>query len=132
MLQSFKITATIAATPKQIYKAWLDGKEHAAFTGEAAESDPRVGGHFTAFGDYIKGTNLELVPNKKIVQAWRTTEFSDGHGDSRLEITLEKVNGGTKVTLNHTGIPDGRGESYKDGWKKFYFRPLKKYFERKK
>jgi len=25
-------------------------------------------------------------------------------------------------------IPDGQGENYKQGWKDFYFKPMKKYF----
>ena len=132
MLQSFKISTALPATPKQVYKAWLSSEEHTAFTGEAAEVDPKVGGRFVAFGDYIKGTNLELRPNKKIIQAWRTTEFSADHKDSRLEITLEEIKGGTKLTLSHTAIPDGRADSYRDGWKNFYFKPMKKYFSSKK
>ncbi|HUI29978.1 MAG TPA: SRPBCC family protein [Candidatus Acidoferrales bacterium] len=132
MAQSFKISTTLPATAKRIYSAWLSGKEHAAFTGERARVDPKVGGRFTAFGDYIKGTNLELQPNKKIVQAWRTTEFPADGEDSRLEVTLERVDGGTKLTLTHSNIPDGQADSYKDGWKKFYFKPMKEYFGAKK
>lgn len=132
MSQSFKISTTLPATAKQVYRAWLSGKEHAAFTGEAAEVDPKVGGRFTAFGDYIEGTNLELQPNKKIVQTWRTTEFPAGSEDSKLEVTLENIDRGTKLTLAHSNIPDGQADSYKDGWRKFYFKPMKKYFGMKK
>jgi activator of HSP90 ATPase len=131
MSQSFKISTTLPATAKQVYRAWLSGREHAAFTGEAAEVDPKVGGRFTAFGDYIEGTNLELQPNKKIVQAWRTTEFPAGSEASRLEVTLENMDRGTKLTLAHSNIPDGQADSYKDGWRKFYFKPMKKYFTEK-
>lgn len=132
MSQSFKISTTLPANARQIYRAWLSGKEHAAFTGDAAEVDPKVGGRFTAFSDYIEGTNLELQPNKKIVQAWRTTEFPAGSEDSRLEVTLEEMKTGTRLTLTHSNIPDGQGDSYKDGWKKFYFKPMKEYFGKKK
>lgn len=131
MAQSFKISTTLPATPTQIYKAWLSGEEHTAFTGEAAEVDLRVGGHFKAFGNYIEGTNVKLHLNKKIIQAWRTTEFPAGSEDSTLEIVLEEVKGGTKLTLTHSNIPDGQADSYKDGWKKFYFKPMKEYFGKK-
>jgi activator of HSP90 ATPase len=132
MAQSFKISTTLPATAKQIYKAWLNAEEHAAFTGKAAEAEQRVGGRFTAFGNYIEGTNLKLHLNKKIVQAWRTTEFPAGSEDSTIEIALEEVKGGTKLTLTHTNIPDGQADSYKDGWKKLYFKPMKEYFGKKK
>ncbi len=131
MAESFKISITLPATPKQLYKAWLSGKEHTAFTGESANVEPKVEGHFTAFGDYIKGKNIELVPNEKIVQAWRTTEFPEGSEDSILELTLKEVKGGTRLSLAHSNIPNRQGESYKDGWKKFYFKPMKQYFSSK-
>jgi activator of HSP90 ATPase len=37
---------------------------------------------------------------------------------------------GTRVTIIHSEIPAGQGEGYKKGWKDFYFKPMKKYFER--
>ncbi len=129
MAQSFKISVTLPATAKQVYKAWLSGKEHTAFTGETAKVDAKVGGRFTAFGDYIEGTNIELQPNRKIVQAWRTTEFPADAEDSVLELTTEEIKGGTKLTLSHSNIPDGQADSYKEGWKKFYFQPMKRYFK---
>ena len=132
MAQSFKISTTLPATAKEIYKAWLSSEEHTAFTGNAAEVDLRVGGRFTAFGNYIEGTNAKLYLNKKIVQTWRTTEFPAGSEDSILEISLEEMKTGTKLTLTHSNIPDGQADSYKDGWKKFYFRPMKEYFGKKR
>ncbi len=131
MTESFRISTTITATPRQIYKAWLSSKEHTAFTGDKAVIDPKVGGHFTAFGDYIEGTNVELKPNERIVQAWRTTEFPANAEDSRLEVILAETTGGTRFTLKHSKIPKGQGDSYKDGWKKFYFEPMKEYFASK-
>lgn len=134
MPESFKISTTLPATPKQVYKAWLSSKEHSAFTGDKAKASAKVGGKFTAFSGYIEGKNLELKPNKLIVQAWRTTEFPDGSEDSKLELTLEEVKGGTKLTLAQSKIPKGQGLRYEEGWKEFYFQPMKKYFagEKKK
>ena len=131
MPEKIKLSAVITATPKEIYNAWLDSKAHSAFTGGgAAKIDPKVKGKFTAWDDYISGRNLELVPNKKIVQAWRTTEFPAKHPDSRLEVILEPSAKGTKVTFVHTDIPDGQSADYKKGWKDFYFTPMKKYFSK--
>jgi activator of HSP90 ATPase len=131
MPEKIKLSAVIPATPKVIYNAWLDSKAHSAFTGGGvAKIDPKVKGKFTAWDDYISGTNLELVPHKKIVQAWRTTEFPAKHPDSRLEVILEPAAKGTKVTLIHSEIPDGQSADYKKGWKDFYFTPMKKYFSK--
>ena len=133
MVESLKLTITVPAKPKEVYKAWMSSAEHTEFTGEQAKIDPKVGGKFTAFGDYISGENLELKPGKLIAQSWRTTEYPDGHEDSRLEILFEEVKGGTKVTLVQTNIPRSQGTKYKSGWKEFYLQPLKRYFaERQK
>lgn len=128
MSQSFEISAVIPATPQEVYDAWLDGDEHAAMTGGEATCDATVGGRFTAWDGYIEGKNLELEPGRRIVQSWRTSEFSTGHPDSRLEILLEPDPAGAKLTLRHSEIPDGRGDSYRSGWNDHYFEPMQAYF----
>ncbi|HMF30555.1 MAG TPA: SRPBCC domain-containing protein [Candidatus Lokiarchaeia archaeon] len=130
MTESITISAIIPATPKDIYAAWLDSKKHSAMTGEKATIDPSIGGQFTAWEDFISGTTIELDPGHKIVQQWRTTDFPAGSPDSTLEVTLEDVETGTNVTIMHTGIPDSQGAELKDGWKEFYFVPMKKYFKK--
>jgi activator of HSP90 ATPase len=129
MKNRFKISATIPATPDAIFKAWLSTKGHTAMTGSPAKV---TGKKFTAWDGYIFGRTLELDPNRRIVQAWRTPEFPDDAPDSQLEVLFTKVQGGTKVTLVHTDIPEGQAESYKQGWKDFYFKPMKKYFGKSK
>jgi len=131
MTEQIKLTATFSVPPKQIYTAWLNGKEHGAMTGGGSSTaSNKVGGNFTAWDKYISGKNLELVPNKRILQSWRSTEFPNNHLDSYLLVKLEEVGGGTKLTLIHSEIPEGQSKSYKDGWKKFYFAPMKKYFHK--
>jgi uncharacterized protein YndB with AHSA1/START domain len=58
-------------TPQRIYAALLSSKDFAAFTGAPAEIDPKPGGAFSLFGGMVVGRNVELVPNQRIVQAWR-------------------------------------------------------------
>jgi len=129
MPESFTLTRVLPATPQQIYEAWLDDAGHTEMTGGAlATCDARPGGRFTAWDGYIEGTNVELVPNRRIAQDWRTSEFPDDAPDSRLVIDLEPSNGGTLLTLTHTNIPDGQGDSYKVGWVDNYFEPMHEYF----
>lgn len=130
--ESFKISAQFPISARELYQAWLDSKQHAGFTGSGARIVPRVGGKFSAWDGYILGKTLEMTPYSRIVQAWRTTAFPDGCGDSLIEITLEQVGGGTKMTIKHTEIPAGQAEGYKDGWRQFYFKPMKGYFSRGK
>src|SRR5512147_2671749 len=88
MKNGFKVSAVIPAKPSEIYKAWLSSKGHSAMTGSAAKVTGKVGGKFTAWDGYIFGRTLELEPDRRIVQAWRTSEFPDDAPDSRLEVLL--------------------------------------------
>jgi activator of HSP90 ATPase len=127
MKNDFTLTANFDTRPEAIYKAWLSTTGHTSMTGSPAKVDGSVGGEFTAWDGYIWGTFLELDENKRIVQAWRTGEFLEEHQDSHVEVLLEEVNGGTKLTLVHTKVPQGQ-DGYIKGWEDFYFTPMKEYF----
>ena len=128
---SFKFTVSdiIPAKPRAIYDAWLDCKAHGLMSGGKAKASAKVGAAFTAWDNYISGTNLELVRGKRIVQSWRSVEFAAGDKDSKLAITLKPAAGGTRVTLLHSSIPDSqKNGGYKEGWFESYFEPMKVYF----
>lgn len=129
-MESIEVSGIIPAAPERVYDAWLNSQEHTSFTGgEKAEIDPAVGGKFTAYSGYISGSNLELKKNRKIVQAWRTTEFPPGAPDSRLEIQLKRRDdGSTEIAFLHTDIPDGQSQRYQSGWIDFYLTPMRMYF----
>jgi uncharacterized protein YndB with AHSA1/START domain len=127
-LDSLRVVAEIPATAAEVYAAWLDTVEHGLMTGAQAAIDARVGGRHSAWGDYIEGTNLELEPGRRIVQSWRTTEFSGQDADSRLEVRFADVPGGCEVTIEHTEIPEGRGSQYQEGWRTHYFAPMTLHF----
>jgi activator of HSP90 ATPase len=129
MAESFEVSAVFPTqTPEKIYAAWLDSQSHSAMTGSPAVVDPALGGKFSAWDEYIQGQTLELEPTRRILQAWRTTEFPEDSPDSRLEILIEGVDDGVKVTLLHSEIPEGQGENFRQGWTEFYFEPMGRYF----
>jgi activator of HSP90 ATPase len=133
-MKSEKITMSVVlpATPEKIYQAWLNSKEHKAFTGSAAKISGKVNSVFTAWDKYISGKILELDENKRIFLSWRTTEFPAGAEDSLLEILLEPKGKSCKLSLKHWNIPDGQTRKYKEGWNDFYFDPMKEYFSNQK
>lgn len=128
MKNGFTISDIIPAKASEIYDAWLNSEGHTAMTGSAAQVDGKVGGKFTAWDGYISGTTLDLTPNQRIVQAWRTSEFPHDASDSRIEILLEEVDEGTKLTFIHSDMPKGQAESYRQGWDDFYYKPMKEFF----
>jgi activator of HSP90 ATPase len=129
MKNRFTLSEIISAKPAEIYEVWLSSEGHTAMTGSHAKADGKVGGKFSAWDGYIFGRTLELTPNQRIVQTWRTSEFPDDAPDSRLEVLLEEVAEGTKITLIHSDMPEDQIDSYRQGWEDFYFKPMKKYFK---
>ncbi|MHA2163467.1 MAG: SRPBCC domain-containing protein [Candidatus Thorarchaeota archaeon] len=131
MTEKLRTSSIIPGRPEDIYEAWLDSEKHGAMTGSKAEVEPGIDGKFTAWDGYIEGSTIEMEPGRRILQKWRTSNFPDGSPDSILEIVLEDVRKGTRVVLVHTEIPDGQAAEYEEGWREFYFEPMKRYFKRK-
>jgi activator of HSP90 ATPase len=127
MSTEFEISDVIPASPDVIYHAWLNSKEHTLMTGGQAKVSAVVGKTFEAWDSYIQGTNLALEAPRRILQHWRTTEFSEDEPNSELEITLEEEGQSTKITIRHSNLPD-HGMQYKQGWIEAYFIPMKEYF----
>ena len=131
MAIEFVVSTIIPASPEEIYDAWLSSEGHSGMTGSSASISTEVGSDFDAWDGYIHGRNLALEPDKRIVQSWRTSEFSADEPDSRIEITLEPVGNQTKLTLKHTGLPP-HGRQYEQGWVESYFEPMEEYFKGRK
>jgi activator of HSP90 ATPase len=118
-------------TPQRVYEALLDPKQFSAFTGAPAQIEVTAGGAFSCFGGMITRRNIELVPAKRIVQAWRVKIWPEGVY-SIVSFDLQQNGSGTRLTMTHDGFPDGMrahlsGEIGGGGWHKQYWEPLQKY-----
>ncbi len=122
----------IPAEPAKVYEAFVDAKKHTAFTGSKATGKPRIGAKFTAWDGYIYGKFLELEEGKKLVQEWITTDWAEGYGPSRLELSFKAVKGGTEIGMIQSNVPAEMVEELKEGWEEFYWKPLKEYFGKHK
>jgi activator of HSP90 ATPase len=127
MAVEFEISEVFPTTCGELYNAWLSSDGHSAMTGSPADVSGEVGAKFSAWDGYITGKNLALEPGKRILQAWRTSEFDDKDPDSTLEIHFTPVKQGARLTLKHTNLPSN-GMQYKEGWVESYFEPMKAYF----
>ncbi len=128
MAYTFTLTATIPASPQEIYEAWLDSLGHSEMTGAEARMSDEVGAEVSAWDGYISGRNLELVPGERIVQTWRTSEFADEHQDSVISVVLAELGDGTLLTLEHSNVPDDQRSYEEGGWQSNYFEPMVAYF----
>lgn len=125
-------------TPERVYSALTDPGEFekvtllsAAVTSgmvkttKAAQISREAGGEFVVFGGVISGRVIELVPNERIVQAWRAADWAPGvYSIARFELHAEGK--GTRLVFDHTGFPVGAAEHLAAGWKGNYWEPLNK------
>ena len=132
MPYDYKLACTLPASPEAVYDAWIDTDGHTAMTGAPAETGREVGDAYSAWDGYITGTILELVPGRRIVQSWRTSDFDDDDADSTVAIELEPAETGARLTLSHSGVPNGQTDYENGGWKDFYFTPMTAYFAGKR
>src|SRR5262252_6648452 len=115
------------AGPQQLYEALLDSKQFTEFSGRPAEINREVGGAFSLFKGHIIGRNLELVPNQRIVQAWRVVTWPEG-AYSIARFDLKPQRSGTRVIFDHIGFPEGLHDHLAQGWEENYWSLLKNIF----
>ena len=126
------------ATPNRVYDALTDVSQFqkveslsAAMKSADVCSHPAVISHepgsaFSLFGDYIVGRQIELVPNQRIVQAWRVASWSPGVF-SLARFELQDQGSATKLVFDHIGFPAGTAEHLAAGWHANYWEPLQKF-----
>lgn len=127
------------ASPKRVYGAMIDAKQFtkvielsaavnsgAPLGNKPTEISQQVGGSFTLFGGYIMGRHVELLPNQRIVQAWRTSSWDPGiYSIAKFELTEQGPD--TKLVFDHTGFPEDQAQHLATGWHVNYWEPLAKY-----
>ena len=106
----------------------MDSAKHTAATGAPAKISSKLGGKWSAFGGMILGKNLVLIPNRMVVQTWRSSEWKKADPDSILIVNFEKSGGGgAQVDLVHVGVPPYDHDGVTQGWVKYYWEPWKAY-----
>jgi activator of HSP90 ATPase len=114
---------TLGAAPERVYQALVDAKRFSEVTGAPASGDAKEGASFSAFGGHITGRHVELVPGKRVVQAWRAKMWPEGlYSIARFE--LHSDGGGTKIVFDHDGFPTEMKEHLAQGWQGNYWDKL--------
>jgi len=127
--KTLRESATFRATPHEVYEMLMDSRKHSKFTGGKASISRRIGGKFTVYGEYITGVNLDLVPDKKIVQSWRGSDWPRGHY-SKVTFSLRRIKKGTRLTFRQSGLPEKFYKDISQGWRDFYWKPMKEMLEK--
>ncbi len=131
MPRTIAIAAHLPASPARLYRMYLDPKQHAAFTGAPVKIAARVGARFEAFQGALSGVILQLVPNRLIVQSWRSTQFPKRDLDATLVLSFWAQKGGCRLELTHVNVADSDFAGVAEGWGKYYWDPWRAYLTRK-
>ncbi len=127
MPRTVTLAAVLPKSPSRLYAMYLDPKEHAGFTGAPVKIAARAGAPFEAFGGALTGTILQLVPNRLIVQSWRSTHFGKRDLDSTLVLSFWPDPGGGRIELTHVNVADSDFAGVSDGWSRYYWIPWRAY-----
>jgi activator of HSP90 ATPase len=73
--------------------------------------------------------HVALTKDRKIVQTWRANNWPKGTY-SKATFALTRAAGGTKVTFTQTGVPDEFYGEISEGWRRYYWDPLRKQYAR--
>jgi activator of HSP90 ATPase len=119
---------TIAASPAAVYALLMSSDDFGKMTGgRVASIAKEVGGAVSLFGGDIRGRNVELVPGKRVVQAWRSGAWPEGvYSIIRFELSPEGK--GTKLVFDQAGHPEGSDEMLEGGWHQMYWQPMNAIF----
>jgi activator of HSP90 ATPase len=137
--ESIHLEPFIKASRKRLYEALMDTSQFNKVTQLSAamqsgvslvatptQISPEIGGTFSLFGGHIVGRHIELVPNERIVQAWRVVDWAPGTY-SLAKFELVEQGSGTKILFDHIGFPKGQAAHLAAGWKGNYWEPLDKF-----
>ena len=137
--ESIHMEPVFKASRKRVYDALTEAKQFQKITmlSEAvssgavhgtkpAEFKAEPGGAFSLFDGFIIGRNLELIPNERLIQAWRVAYWPEGAW-SITKFVLVEQGPDTKLVFDHTAFPKGDADHLLGGWKGNYFEPMAKF-----
>ena len=119
----------IEAPPDAVFRFFVDPERLMRWMGTEADVDPTPGGRFqvNVNGDDVAiGAYTVVDPPNRVAFTWGW-DGNDGipPGSSTVTVDLDAVDGGTELTLTHSGLPDEQACSqHLQGWTHYLERLL--------
>lgn len=118
----FQYKLEIIADPEEVFGALTNPFQIELWSGYLADMKAEKGYVFSLWEGDITGVNLEVIPNKSLVQEWF---FGEQEEASIVRITLKKNGPRTSVELEHTHIPADVYDEITEGWREYYLGSIK-------
>jgi uncharacterized protein YndB with AHSA1/START domain len=122
-----EVSVYIAAEPETVFPYFTDPGRYVQWMGRDATLHPVPGGAYRIVmqeGVEAGGEFLEIDPPRRLVFTWGWThDPAVPPGTTRVVVTLEAEEGGTRVVLRHHDLPDdGQREHHRKGWEQYFGR----------
>ena len=123
---NFEYKLEFLADPEDVFAALTNPFQIELWSGYPADMKAEAGYVFSLWEGDITGVNLEVIPNKRLVQEWF---FGEQEERSIVRITLKKNSNKTLLELFHSNIPEDVFDEITEGWKAYYLGPIKNMLE---
>ncbi len=122
MTETYETTLQIDAAPEDVFDHFVKPELMVQWMGDFARLEAKAGGLFSVDinGVLIRGSYLALDRPRLIEIAWG--EAGNGKmppGATRLRIRLEAKDGGTLLSLEHSGLELSEAGKHAIGWPHF-------------
>ena len=122
MSDVLEVSVHIEAKPDTVFAYFVDPERYIQWMGLDATLEAVPGGTYrvTMRGGSVaaEGVFLEIEPPRRVVFTWGWTNTDTvPPGSTRVVVTLDEENGGTRVVLRHYDLPDeAQRTHHRAGW----------------
>jgi uncharacterized protein YndB with AHSA1/START domain len=118
------VSVHIAAAPETVFPYFTDPVRYVRWMGSEATLDPVPGGTYCVNmrdGVQVAGEFVEVDPPHRLVFTWGwANDTAVPAGSTRVVVTLEAEDGGTRVVLRHHDLPNDEQRSHhRLGWEMY-------------
>lgn len=127
MAYNIHLEFIVPAKPEVVMQLLTDEKLLRRWSGGEAKVEKQEGGRFEMFDGWVYGKVLKAT-DRELVYTWKTTDWAEDTKASEVHYKLEKDKEGTKVILDHTGLPtEEEMNEHKEGWDDQFFGLMEEY-----
>ena len=115
-------TVRIDAAPATVYELWTTDEGLCAWWGVSASIDPRPGGAIRVDidGEHIMvGEVTSVDPPRRLRFTFGWEGGDPAPGSTEVDVVIDDVDTGCRLTLRHHGLPIELIESHARGWTHF-------------
>ena len=126
--KTYTSTFDVTATAEQVYQMWTTPAYHGAVTEALASIVAKEKGDIRLWSGAVSGNFIELQPAKRIIQTWRTVDFSHLEKPSILVLEFENHLQRCRIRIEHSEIPTHLYKQFEFAWEDFYIPRITHFF----